>query len=140
MMKVLNKMEKPSSLIHQKIRNASFVQSEENTQRFKYNIGLRINKYIKDKFIILKTTCNKIIQKPQIWLDKVDFKEIKVQGITWLLESFIEGAIINYTFWALLEWKFNIITLFAWGIGLKQILSIYERIKNHGATTTIPKK
>lgn len=139
-MKVLNKTEKLSSLIHQKIRNASFVQVEGNSKRFKYNLNLKISKYVKDKFIILKTICNKIIQRPQIWLNNIDFKEIKVKGSSWLVEAFIEGFIINFIFWGLKGWDFNLITIFAWGFALKQLLSIYWRLRNHGSNTTIPQK
>ena len=39
-MKFLKNRAKQSSLIHQRIRKAAFVSTDENTQRFKYNIGL----------------------------------------------------------------------------------------------------
>lgn len=139
-MKVMNINQKQSSLIHQKIRNASFVETEENSKRFKYNLDFSIFKYINDKFIILKTTFNKIIQGSRLQLDKIDFNAIRNQGAIWLLEAFIEGLLINFIVWALIGWRFNWATILAWGIMIKQLLSIYWRFRNDGTTTTIPQK
>jgi len=120
---------------------ASFVNIEtSDTEKFKYSFLLRGSKYINDKFIILKTTCNKIIQKPQLWVQEVDFKAIRNSSSIWLVEALIEGFILNFIVWALIGWKFNLITMFAWGFAIKQSLSIYWRLRRDGANTTIPKK
>ena len=140
-MKAIKKEIKQSSLIHQKIRTASFVPLESpDTKRFKYNLRLRVSKYINDKFIALKTICNKIIQKPQLWIHEVDFKAIREDTSMWLVEALIEGFVINFVVWALLGWRFNWITVLAWGFAIKQLLSIYWRLRKNGANTTIPKK
>ncbi len=140
-MKNIKEEIKQSSLVHQKIRNASFVPLEsQDTDKFKYNISLRISKYINDKLVALKTICNKIIQKPQLWVAEVDFKAMRKDTSMWLLEASIEGFIINFFVWALLGWKFNLITVLAWGFAIKELLSIYGRLKKDGSNATIPTK
>jgi len=140
-MKAIKKEIKQSSLIHQRIRNASFVPLESHdTEKFKYNIWLKVSKYINDKFVVLRTTCNKIIQKPSLWVQEVDFKAIRNDTSMWVVEALIEGFVINFVVWALIGWEFNLITMLAWGFALKQSLSIYRRITKDGSNTTIPKK
>ena len=141
MTKAIRKETKQSSLIHQRDKNASFVPLESHdTEKFKYYVIHRVNKYFNDKFIVLRTTCNKIIQKPQLWLQEVDFKAIKKDILLWSIETLIEGFIINFIVWALIGWNFNLITMLAWGFAVKQSLSIYWRLKQNGPSTTIPTK
>ena len=141
MMKAIKKEIRPSSLIHQKIRDASFVPIESHdTEKFKYNLRFKVSKCINDGFIALKTTCNKIIQKPQLWVQEVDFKAIRNDTSRWLIESLIEGFVINFVVWALIGWKFNWVTMVAWGFAIKQSLSIYWRLRKDGSNSTIPKK
>ena len=141
MMRAIKKEIKQSSSIHQRIRNASFVSLESpDTKKFKYNLWFKVSKYINDKFVVLKTNCNKIIQKPQLWTQEVDFKAIRNDLSMWLLEASIEGFVINFIVWVLLGWRFNFITILAWGFAIKQLLSIYERIRKDGSHETIPTK
>lgn len=141
MMKIIKKEIKQNSSIHQKIRNASFVPLEfHDTKKFKYRTWLKVTEYINSKFIILKTICNKIIQKPLLWVAEVDFKAIKNDVSMWVVEALIEGFVINFVVWALVGWKFNFITMLAWGFAIKQLLSIYWRLKRYGADSTILKK
>ncbi|KKM99107.1 hypothetical protein LCGC14_1151210 [marine sediment metagenome] len=140
-MRTIKKEIKQSSSIHQEIRNASFVPLESyDTEKFKYNFWFKVIKYINDKFIALKTTCNKIIQKQQLWVQEVDFKAIRNDVSMWLTEALIEGFIINFVVWALMGWKFNLVTMLAWGFAVKQLLSIYWRLRKDGPNPTIPKK
>ena len=132
---------KQSSSIHQRIRKAFFVPLESHsTEKFKYNIRFKVSKYINDKFVVLKTTRNKIIQKLRLWVQGVDFKAIRDDTSMWVVEALIEGFVINFVVWALIGWKFNLITMLAWGFAMKQLLSIYWRLRKDGSTTTIPKK
>jgi hypothetical protein len=140
-MKPIKEEIKQSSSIHQKIRNASFVPLEsQDTEKFKYNPGLKISKYFNDKLIALKRSCNKIIQKPRLWLQEVDFIAIRNDVSAWFVEALIEGFIINFIVWALMGWKFSILTMIGWGFATKQLLSIYWRLRKDGANSTIPKK
>ena len=141
MMKAIKKETKQSSLIHQRIRKASFVPLESHyTESFKYNLGFKISKYINDKFVVLKTTCNKIIQKPQLWVQEVDFKAIRNDTSMWVTEALIEGFVINFVVWVLIGWKFSLLTMLAWGFAMKQLLSIYWRLRKNGTNPTILKK
>ena len=141
MMKATKKEIKQSSLIHQRIRNASFVPLESHdTEKFKYNPWFKISKYINKKLIALKTPFIRIFNKLRLWTQEVDFKAIRNDSSAWLIESLIEGFIINFVVWSLIGWKFNLLTMLAWGFAIKQILSIYWRLRKDGENSTIPKK
>lgn len=138
MMKVINEETKQNLLIQDKIRKASFVSLDSpDTEKFKYNIILKISKYFNNRLIAFKTNCNKMIQKPQLWFSKINFKAIKNDLSIWLLEALIEGFVINFIVWALIGFRFNLITILAWGFAIKQILSIYWRLKKDGSNATI---
>lgn len=129
-----------SSLMNQKIRKASFVPTDEFSEKFKYNLSLSLSKYISNKFIVMKTILNKIIQVPQLWLQKIDFAAIRNVTAMWLIEAFIEGFVINFIVWKLLKWEMTLLTILAWGFAVKQLLSMNERLRKNGTITTIPKK
>ncbi len=140
-MKATKKEIKQSSLIHQRIRKASFVPLESHsTEKFKYNPRFKVSKYINEKFVVLKTTWNKIIHKIRLWVQEVDFKAIRDDTSMWVVEALIEGFVINFVVWALIGWKFNLLTMLAWGFAMKQLLSIYWRLRKDGTNSTIPKK
>ena len=122
-------------------RNAGAVHWEsENTQRFKYKFLLRLSEYSNKKFIALKHTCKKIKGMVQLKLDKFDFKAASTATMIWLMNAFVEGIIVNFAVWGLLGWRFNFITIMAWGFAVKQSLDLYWRLKINGTTTKLPEK
>ena len=122
-------------------RNAGAVPYEsENTQRFKYKFPLKLSKYINERFIALKNTCRKIKGMVQLKLDKFDFKAASTATMIWLMNAFVEGIIVNFAVWGLLGWRFNFITIMAWGFAVKQSLDLYWRLKINGTTTKLPEK
>ena len=122
-------------------RNAGAVPYEsENTQRFKYKFPLRLSKYINERLIALKNTCIKIKGRVQLKLDKFDFKAAGIVTMIWLMNAFVEGLIVNFAVWGLLGWRFNFITIMAWGFAVKQSLDLYWRLKINGTTTKLPEK
>ena len=122
-------------------RNAGAVPYEsENTQRFKYKFPLRLSKYINEILIALKNTCIKIKGRVQLKLDKFDFKAAGIATMIWLMNAFVEGLIVNFAVWGLLGWRFNFITIMAWGFAVKQSLDLYWRLKINGTTTKLPEK
>ena len=138
MMSLIRKKARQNSLIHQRTRKASFVPLEsQNSEKFKYNVKLKYSKYINKKFIALKTFCNKVIQKPGLWVQEVDIKAIKHDAFLWFMEAAVEGFIVNFAVWGIIGWKFNLITMLAWGFAVKQLLSIYRRLKKDGSASTI---
>ncbi len=138
-MRPISEEKSQSSSIHQRIRKASFVQFETgNTEKFKYNLGLKGNRYAKKKFIALKTVCNKIIQGTQLQLHKVAFKEMRNQGLLWFTEALVEGFVMNFIVWSLIKMPFNLFTMIGWGFAVKTFLGIYWRLKKDGSTSTIP--
>jgi len=139
MMMNIKKEKQQSSLINQKIRKASFVNDETvNIERFKYNLPLIRSKYINKKLIALKNTCRKTVQMVQLRLEKFDFVSAKNSTLIWLINAFIEGFIINFSVWGLLGWRFDIITIMAWGFAIKQFIDIYWRLKANGSNTKLP--
>jgi len=140
-MKATSEREKQSLLMNHKSRRATFVSLESHEiEKFKYNHCLRVSKYLDNKFIATKRFCNKIIQGLRLQLNKIDFKAVKYDLSAWMIEALIEGLIINFAVWALLGWRFNPFTVLAWGIVVKELLSIYWRFRINGPTTTIPQK
>jgi len=119
---------------------ASFVSVKKNTDRFKYNFTLTTCRYINGKLIALKQTINKINSIVQLKLNKFDFKAAFGAASGWIINAFIEGLIINFSVWGLLGWKFNFITIMAWGFATKQLLDLYWRLKINGTTTKLPEK
>lgn len=112
----------------------------DNTKRFKYKFPLRLSKYKNEKLIALKNTCKKIKGIVQLRLDKFDFKAAGSATMIWLLNAFVEGLIVNFAVWGLLGWRFNFITIMAWGFAVKQFLDLYWRLKINGSTTKLPEK
>jgi len=115
-------------------------QMDDPTDKFKYNFLLRLSKYNNEKFIALKNTCRKIRGMVQLKLDKFDFKAAGGATMLWLMNAFIEGLIVNFVVWGLLGWRFNFITIMAWGFAVKQSLDLYWRLKINGTTTKLPEK
>ena len=141
MMRVIGKGIRQSSSNHQRHRSASFVPLESTkTEKFKYDVWLRVNKYINDKLLVLRTIRNKIVQKPQLWVQDVDFKAIRNDTSMWVAEAVIEGSVVNFVVWALMGWTFNLITMLAWGFAVKQLLSVFWRLRKNGSPSTIPTK
>ncbi|HED05380.1 MAG TPA: hypothetical protein ENI61_01690 [Ignavibacteria bacterium] len=140
-MNFIKKIIKQNLLNRKEILKASFVPLNQiNTERFKYVPIYWVYKYISNGLIILKQYSNKITQRFSLWGQEFDFKKIKSESSIWLMETFIEGFLINFVVWALVGFEFNIITIFAWGITVKQILSIYWRLKINGSNPTVFKK
>ena len=140
-MSLIKKEIKQNSLIPQKIRKASFVNTEKGfTKKFKYNILLDCSRYISEKFIGVKRFVNSLIQKPLLLKGKIDFGLIIKDSSLWITEALIEGLIINFIVFVLLGFDFTILTVFAWGFAVKQSLSIYWRLKKDGSSPKIFKK
>lgn len=138
MMKDTKSETKQSSLIHQRIRNAGFVSLEnQDTERFKYKIELNVSKYFNGKLNSLKAYYNKRIQGLQLQLNKIDSKSIKTDLSLWFAEVCVEGFVMNFIVWALMDWKFTVATMLAWGFLVKQFLSIYWRIKKDGTPSKL---
>ena len=119
---------------------ASFVSVKKNTDRFKYNFTLTTCRYINGKLIALKQTINKIKGIIQLKLNKFDFSFAIGAMSLWIINAFIEGLIVNFSVWGLLGWRFNFITIMAWGFAVKQILDLYWRLRINGTNTKLPEK
>ena len=124
-----------------KSKGASFVFTDKKiTDRFKYNFTLSGGKYINGKLIALKQTINKIKGIIQLKLNKFDFSFAIGAMSLWIINAFIEGLIVNFSVWGLLGWRFNFITIMAWGFAVKQILDLYWRLRINGTNTKLPEK
>jgi len=129
------------SSIHEKIRKASFVPLEpEETKRFKYFFDVLKNIRTRDRLTSVKRFVNTIIQKPKIWIDKVDWKKTGEDASIWIVEACIEGVVANFVTHQFLGWKFGPGMILAHGFAIKQGLSIIWRIKQNGAASKLPQK
>ena len=73
--------------------------------------------------------------------DGVEFKPMdRSSGRNKIINAFIEGLIVNFAVWGLLGWRFNFITIMAWGFAVKQFLDLYWRLKINGTNTKLPEK
>lgn len=141
MMKGIIRKKSKQDLSKQIKNKAAFVSTKsENTKRFKYNFRLRLGKYNNEKFTALKNTCKKIKEMVQLKLNKFDFGAAGIAAMIWLMNAFVEGLIVNFSVWGLLGWKFNFITIMAWGFVVKQSLDLYWRLKINGTITKLPEK
>ena len=142
MMRGMKERKKQRELLKQTNKEEiAFVRvMDDNTQRFKYKFPLRLSKYINERFIALKNTCKKIRGMVRLKLDKFDFKAAGTATMIWLMNAFVEGLIVNFAVWGLLGWRFNFITIMAWGFVVKQSLDLYWRLKINGTTTKLPEK
>lgn len=140
MMKGIIRRKKDQNLLNQTSKpKAAFVSViDGNTKRFKYKFALNLSKYKNEKLITLKNTCKKIIGIVRLELDKFDFKAASNATMMWLINAFVEGLIVNFAVWGLLNWRFNFITIMAWGMAVKQILDLYWRLKINGKPTKLP--
>ncbi len=127
--------------IHQKIRKAAFVLVEEPiNETFKYQVVSNITKVI----TISKNFLVKNYQRCCLFIAKLaskyDWKEALKDSSMWTINSFIEGFTANIATYFLFGMPFNLGTILAHGILINQGLAIYERIRKHGPSPTIPKK
>jgi len=138
---MIRRKNKQNSLNQTNKGKAAFISiTDNNTERFKYNFRLRLSKYSNDKIIALMNTCKKIKGVVQLKLDKFDFKAAGNSTTMWLINAFIEGFIVNFAVWGLLGWRFNFVTILAWGFAVKQTLDLYWRLKINGKLTKLPER
>ena len=132
MKKVWHKQEKLSS------SKAKFVNPDDE-ERFKYKVEQRLIRLVKFNRQNAKRTIMSIIQKTNLMKQIIDWSEARRELTLWVVETFLEGLSANFAMWALFGSDFNICTTMAYGIIIKQGLSIYWRLKN-GSTSKIPEK
>lgn len=140
MMKATTAKRNKQNLLNQTNRASFKPINEEKTKRFKYKFKLSGSKYSSELFIALRNACRKIKGKIQLKLDIFDFNAAAIVIAVWLGNAFIEGVIVNFAVWGLLGWKFNFVTIMAWGFAVKQSLDIYWRLKINGTTTKLSEK
>lgn len=129
---------KQSSSIQTKIRKARFVQIEpEKTKMFKLQ-GLRNLISKKNKhFINVNRKVNSVIQKTQLLLRRVNWVKVKYDSIIWIIGAGIEGFTFNFATHYLFGTQFDLMTVFAHGIIIKQGLSVYWRLRRNGSGTRL---
>jgi len=140
-MSLIRKETKQNLLNQINKRNAEFVTTgSRKSDRFKYILGLSFNKYISNGIISINNTWKKITGRPKLWIKDVDFIAMRNDSAMWLAEVTLEGALTYFAIWALVESDSHFVKMLGCGVAVKQILSIYWRLRKNGATTTIPAK
>lgn len=139
-MKNIEENTKQSSSIHQKIRKARFVHfKSDNTETFKYGLVHNVRQRIRNLFIRLKRYVNSFKSSLSSWMSKFNWKTIGTDIIEWITETIIEGITVNFATHYLFDVQFNLMTIIAHGIIIKQSISVYWRFKKDGPTAEIPK-
>ena len=141
MMKSSGKKIRQSLSIHHKIRNAGFVDYDYSSiETFKYKLRTKLQ-VDSDKIIIALKRFRSIINDKLVLLyNGVIWDRLIYHAFIWLVEAFIEGASINYILYVLFGSDFNIWTIFAYGMLIKQSIDIYWRMKVDGTNTTVSEK
>lgn len=138
MMKSSGKRIRQSLSIHHRIRNAGFVDYDYSSiETFKYKLGIKIQ-VGSDRIIIgLKKLRSIIKDKLGSIYNTVIWDRLMYHAFIWLVEAFLEGVSINYILYVLLGYDFNIWTIFAYGVLVKQAIDIYWRLKVDGTNTAV---
>jgi len=140
-MKNLGYKKKQNSSINQKIRNAEFVPLDsENKERFKYCKRFYKDIGLAKAFLMFKQWFNKNTQRASLLTTKVDWPALRNDFGEYLLEASIEGVAINFALHFVFGLPFTILTAIAYGVGYKQIIAFYWRLKTNGQNQSILKK
>lgn len=141
MMKGSGRRIRQSSSIHQRIRSACFVDYDYHAiDTFKYRLRTKIE-VGSDRLIRgLRFIGSSITNKSVSMYNTVIWDRLVYHACIWLVEAFIEGFTINYVLYVLVGLDFNVWTIFAYGMLIKQSIDIYWRMKVDGADTAIPEK
>ena len=140
MMMNTNQKQKPSSLIHQKIRNAAFVPiDKEQNGTFKY-LGnhLKFERF-KKIFLSLKRKVNSVFQHFKLVTKKFKWNDAVKDSFAWITEAMIEGLTANFATHNLFGLDFNVWMILSHGILIKQGLDIIYRLKQNGADSKLLK-
>jgi len=118
-----------------RVNDAYFVDYKENNrERFKYyKETLRYIGFTK-KFQNTKRELNKLLYKFNLLLKKVSWKRGGIDFGAYMVEAIIEGLAINFVLFILFGFKLSPLTVLAYGIGYKQILSFYWKLRKNGKT------
>jgi hypothetical protein len=130
-----------SSQVNQKIRKAGFVaENSEKQERFLKMRKLNISRYFGEKSKNAWRFINTKLGKAREKLSKIDFKKMVSDGMLWLIEACLEGLVVNFALWGILEVRFTWVSFIAYGALIKEVLDIHKRIKDNGRNETIPKE
>lgn len=139
-MKVLEILKKRSSSMNENIRNARFVPVEVvKTENFKYGCMQKLNRVLHRHSKAFIHFTKKLSQGAKLKLSFVDLQAVKRDSFVWGVDVFIEGITANFSATFLFGADFTIFTVFAYGIVIKQGISIYWRLKN-GDNRKLPEK
>jgi len=120
------------------VAKAKFVSDDEKTERFKY-FKVLTNKYKpKHLKLQLKRYLKTLLSYPKLWVARLDWKAVQSESTAYIVEAGIEGFTANFATHFLLGVPFNVFTVFAHGFAIKQLLSIWWRVKQNGSTPTLP--
>ena len=155
-MKIIKKVAKLSSSIHQRIRegrigpNSSenqkndgngFIHYEHpNLESFKSNGVYDKLKKIQPKLQNLKRFFKSVGGKFKLWLSYIDWNESWVLSGLWFANAFVEGIIANWWTHKIFGLEFGVGMILAHGFLITQLLDLYQRTKKDGESTKLHKK
>jgi len=127
-----------NSLKDKDIPKAEFVKiKNKSSERFKYFERSYIVRFVNKRALSLKRKVNSIVQRTNHLIKKVDWPTIGKEFSLWSVEAFVEGVAWNFAMFALFKFPFTIVSALAYGVLIKQVISLYWRLKKDGSTTTL---
>jgi len=138
---IKQKIEQPSSLSKSQDKKAKFVPVETaKKQKFIYKYVYPRLKKLNPYSQSLRNKWKKIYDKGRILSDRVDWKKVKKDLVTWFVKISIEGFTANFVTHYLLGFPFTIPVLLAHGIAIHQVVEIAWRFRTpHGQRNPVSK-
>ena len=136
----LEKKQKQSLSVHDKIRKAAFVDIKNEDGKNRDSFINKRNHRINRKILGVKRRVNSIQQKFRLWVSFVDWSNVKTDILKWGVRVIIEGFTANFATHYLLGIEFNFMTMVAHGFAINQLVSIYWRLRRNGTDSKISEK
>jgi len=102
---------------------------EQRIERFIYKFQYSIKKFVNFRLNTIRFF-NSIVGKIVRLIVKVSWKSLFLDGLKWFVEGVLEGLIINYITFVLLNDSINIKKIIAYGFLAKYVIYFYNKLKN----------
>ena len=110
---------------------ASFVQTgNEKRKIFKLQLPIGLKNRFISYFNFVKNSCLGFVSS-------VNWNLIVKDSVVWFCEAIIEGFIINFSLFILLDFKMTFWSVIAYGFVVKEILDLIYRVRHNGSTSAI---
>ena len=135
MMKGIGEMEKQDL---SKKNKARFVEVEEpKTNKFKYWFNYKSTN-IKEWLLRLNKPFRYVNSEIRLLINQINIEQAWFDALIWISEAMIEGLTANFATHFLFGVRFDIPTILAHGIIIKQGIEIYHTLRKNDSNKQIP--